>query len=101
MKQVTNQKQTVSPEEVNLNKYYAVLSKNGQTGLIHRQKLDGYYWFFSSSSLTVGNGWSTFDSQSLRSTVLRLLDDKNSSFKVFEFDTAVEMYAWLAENTKR
>ena len=88
--------ETVLAENARDSKFYGVSNKSSRTkGFISRDSLDsGLYRARCSSSLTEGNLWPCQSSSVLSHTVAALAG--RECFEVFEFDTAKELFAWLA-----
>ena len=85
---------TIVLDDVTSDKYYGAQIRD-RKGFISRQGYgQGDFRLYAVDSVTVGNAWSFFDFPILSTVISRILDANNN---VFEFDTAKELFKWLAE----
>jgi len=102
MKQVKNPepRNTVLPSEANKHKYYAFSvnpHKPDNKGFVASMGFgDGPYKAYAVKNCTYGNYFIDHEGEKELSTALNRMAE-NSNFKVYEFDTPQEMFAWLAE----
>lgn len=99
MKQVIENKPeatTTFCKDVNGRKYYGVNPTYNQKGFIIQEKYrEGLFSAVSGDGLTRRNGWDLIkSSSSLPQYIENLI---KADFKVFEFDSPQELFAWLAE----
>jgi len=93
---VPSHRNIVSVDEVNEDLYYVVKS-DAAIGIITRQHYDdGPFLCKSTDEFTRGNGW-TFvcGCKTLTQVVTKAI---NLKFTVYQFDTAKEMFQWVADN---
>ncbi len=85
---------------VNNNRYYGFsLSKSGNMrGYITREVYGkGKYVCRCLSCLTQGNGWETWDDDTLHGVINRLIAFATNEYTVYEFDTYRDLMKWLLE----
>lgn len=88
---------TKSADQVDETKYYGFVTSLSEKGFITREHYkNGKFKALASGLLTNGNNFSQFDNDSLTECIKNII---KSPFKktVFEFDTAQELFAWLAK----
>lgn len=91
-------KDCVLASEVSTDKYYGVKGSFSPKGFISRENFhSGNFIPRCSKCLTAGNNWPDFYSNCLTTVIIRMLESKNEQYEIFEFDTAKELFAWLAE----
>lgn len=96
MKKVVQSTPVVTVDNVADNKFYGVLAKGDVKCFISRKDFnDGDFIVRSSRKLTQGNSYDSFNNNCLRTMITKLVEHEN--FEVFEFDTAKELFKWLAE----
>jgi hypothetical protein len=97
MKRVINPFPTlcVSTHDVSISKYYGVKHHGGPKGFITSTGYRKSFYTFSEDKLTIGNGWGR-EYSNLKELIGYLLG-VNLPFEVYEFDTAKEMFKWLAD----
>lgn len=87
---------TTKVADVSRDKFYGV-SLGDEKGFIIRPQFEvGPYRIAAIDAMTRGNGWNHFQTGSLSEAIESILRD-NSRNCVFEFDTAQELFAWLAQ----
>lgn len=104
MKQVIKRTQddVTFVDEVNARFYYGVLEvnyegKSVQKGFIVQQAYrNGPFIAVCENSMTVGNNWDSYSCNTLEATVDAIIKS-GCKKQVFQFDTAKELFAWLAE----
>ena len=95
-KVVLEKEETVELTNVDPRKYYGVLRSCGSKGFITRRNYrEGLYSAYCCEGVTRANSWNLQDSDTLDSVIKKLIDILY--FKVYEFDTAKELFTWLAE----
>jgi hypothetical protein len=81
--------------ETAIYKYYGVCLGGPNRGFISRREFEtGCFTVSSPYKLTGGNGWVHFDTQSLSTTIDKLIDNGN---EVFEFDTFNDLMKWVGD----
>ena len=86
--------------DVNQGKFYGVESYNSfmipfEKGFVTRERFaQGNFRVYSRESLTDGNGWYRFSFPTLVETIENVAT--YPMMRIFEFDTAKELFAWLA-----
>ena len=89
---------TVDVSKVSNGLYYGILRKNDYSkGFITSSLYRGVYSPRCFDMLTVGNGFTSFESKNLQEVITGLL---NSNFKVYQFNTYKELLKWGAEWNK-
>jgi hypothetical protein len=97
MKKVIMENETVTVQEVSLDKFYGYSNGSGSKGFCLRSGYDkGAFRFVSLESFTRGNGYTEIEGQTLSQTIESLIKSNNLDF--FEFNTAKELFSWLAED---
>lgn len=94
---VLTKAKTKTLDEADATKYYGFVGSSGQKGFITRQHYNcGEFKVLTCEGLTNGNGFSHFNDNSLARCIKNIFE---SPFKktVFEFDSAQELFAWLAK----
>lgn len=93
MKKVVLEKPSII---VSVDKYYGILTKDSLVvGFITRERFQRGRFIVRcmSKMLTDGNGWFFYRSNDLLTTVKKIVND---GFHIFEFDTAKELFIWMA-----
>lgn len=97
MKQVVTQSNTVNIQNIDPEKYYGTFCDECGKGFVTRQDYEeGDYTILSVREVTKGNGFNQYNDILLFACLRNFLKAKKSR-KVFEFDTAQELFKWLAE----
>ena len=88
----------VAIDQVSSVKYYGVLAYSSRNrGFITRFPYwSGSFVALCSSKVTSGNNWDSYTSNTLSEFISTLL--RNGFFTIYEFDTARELFAWVAES---
>lgn len=87
---------TKSADQVDETKYYGFVTSLSEKGFITREHYkNGKFKVLASELLTNGNNFSQFDDDSLKECVKKII--KSHKDTLFEFDTAQELFAWLAK----
>ncbi len=85
----------VDVNDVNATKYYGVINIDTEKGFIAKGKMcDLEFNLMARKEITIGNCWSHFKNANLKKMCENLII---ANFKIFEFDTPKELFAWLAE----
>ena len=81
--------------KVSSEKYYGIVNKQGDKGLITRQDYEsGDYLVYVADHITKGNGFG-YRKSNLKELLKVHVD--SSMFQVYEFDTHKELFKWLSE----
>jgi len=99
------QKQIIGPrdnimtiEQIDAAKYFGVRI-GGWAGFICRERhYEGKFIVRALEEMTEGNGWSAYAGETLPECVTLTLAGNN---KVYQFDTAAELFNWLIENNDK
>lgn len=90
-------KNAVTTDEVHPSLYYGVIREGEKAFVTRTGYLDGEYVLRCKSSVTRGNGYPCFTSSSLRNLIEKVV---SSGDPVFQFNTAEELFTWLATPVK-
>lgn len=84
-------------DEADETKYYGFVGSYGQKGFITQEHYNcGEFKVLSCEGLTNGNGFSHLNDNSLAGCIKKIIES-STKMTVFEFDTAPELFAWLAK----
>lgn len=93
MKQVIEKTETtVRPAECSEQKYYGLKTDQDKGFIIQERYKSGEFYAVCVESLTYHNSWNS--NSNLNQLIRQLVKD---GFKVYEFDTPEELFAWLAK----
>lgn len=95
MKEVREQVETVSVSQVDQSKYYGVERFQQECrGFVTRGDYNvGSFILAATESVTNGNGWTQYRDEDLGRMIRFIIKRR----KVYEFDTAKELFKWLSE----
>ena len=101
MREVLKKVEVVSVDisEVSVSKFYGVdATSNGRKAFIVRsQQCTDKFVVISTHEMTDGNCYPSKVGNSLKQTIENLKAGNDNAFRVFEFDTAKELFKWLSD----
>ena len=102
MKQVINTPPNPIPQiqvtDADTHKFYGMQPSGAKAFLTQRVFKSNQYIWLSIDSLTLGNGYVPGDKNSAFQTIFEAMEfSLKYKFQVYEFDTARELMAWLAQ----
>lgn len=95
MRQITKntQEEVIAFKDINPKMYYGA-DLSGQRGIMLRKDYyHGKYSIISPNGLTIGNGWDTYDGDTLDILVDKVQQGRTT--KVFQFSTFLDLVSWV------